>query len=110
MRSGTGTDDRDAERDRAPLAASREHIHKAVHYLAHVNSALPAAAPSRRDQRFDERPFRIREVTGIAQLATIITRTIFVRPRRRGARPVAGFIVLGRPVSKKTPLSGTGKK
>jgi len=70
-------------RDGAPLATGRENIHQAVHDIANVDPALPAAPSSGWNQRFDVRPFVIRHVTRIAQFATIVTRTIFIRPHQR---------------------------
>jgi hypothetical protein len=42
------------------------HIHEAVHDLAHDYCAFVATAPAWRDQRFDQFPFVVGEVAGIA--------------------------------------------
>jgi hypothetical protein len=44
-------------RDRSPLATRTQNVHDPVHHFAHIDVALVAAAPGRRDQRFDKRPF-----------------------------------------------------
>src|ERR1019366_9021739 len=40
-------------RDSAPLTASRENVHEAVHHLPHDHRAFATASLARRDQRFD---------------------------------------------------------
>ena len=44
---------------------------------------VSAAAPAWRDQRFDQFPFVVGEVAGIAQMAAVIPRAVFIRPHRR---------------------------
>ena len=53
-------------RDRPPLTAGRQNIHQAVHHLAYDHRALVAATLARRDQAFDQIPFVVRQVAGIA--------------------------------------------
>src|SRR4249920_3028102 len=69
-----------------PLTTGGENIHEAIHNLAHDHCAFVAAAPAWRDQRFDQLPFVVGEVAGIAQMAAVIPRAIFVRPHRRPLR------------------------
>ena len=54
-------------RHRTPLTASRQNVHEAVHYLAHDHRALAAAGLARWDQQFDQLPFRVSQITRIAQ-------------------------------------------
>ena len=54
-------------RDGPPLTTGGENIHEAIHNLAHDHCAFVAAAPAWRDQRFDQLPFVVGEVAGIAQ-------------------------------------------
>ena len=69
-------------RHRTPLTASRQNVHEAVHYLAHDHRALAATGLARWDQQFDQLPFRVSQITRIAQFATVITRAAFARPHR----------------------------
>ncbi len=69
-------------RHRTPLTASRQNVHEAVHYLAHDHRALAAAGLASWDQRFDQLPFRVSQITRIAQFATVITGAAFARPHR----------------------------
>lgn len=73
-------------RDRPPLTTGGENVHEAVHNLAHDHCALVAAALAWRDQRFDQFPFVVGEVAGIAQMAAVIPRAVFIRPHRRPLR------------------------
>jgi hypothetical protein len=45
--------------------------------------AFVATALAWRDQRFDQFPFVVSEVAGIAQMAAVIPGAIFIRPHRR---------------------------
>ena len=63
--------------DRPPLAAGAQDVHQAVHDLANINAALATASFGRRDQWRNMRPFIIRYVTRVTQLAAVIGATIF---------------------------------
>ncbi len=63
--------------DRPPLAAGAQDVHQTVHDLANINAALAAASFGRRDQGRNVRPFIIRYVTRVTQLAAVIGATIF---------------------------------
>src|SRR3954466_14395030 len=54
-------------RDVAPLVTGAQHIHQAVHHLAHDHRALAAAALGRWDQWLDRLPLGVSEITRIAQ-------------------------------------------
>ena len=73
-------------RDGPPLTTSGENIHEAVHNLAHDYCAFVATALAWWDQQFDQFPFVVSEVAGIAQMATVIPGAIFIRPHRRPLR------------------------
>jgi hypothetical protein len=64
-------------RDRAPLAAGAQDVHQPVDDFPYVDMASIAAAFGRQYQWLDMRPFLVRKVTWIAQLAAVITRAIF---------------------------------
>ncbi len=69
--------------NRPPLAASAQDVHQAVDDLAHVHRPLVAAALGRRNVRLHQRPFLVRKVAGIAQLAPVVPTAIFIRPHPR---------------------------
>jgi len=48
------------------LAARAEDIEQTVENLADIDLTPATAALGRRDQRLDQRPFRIRQIAGIA--------------------------------------------
>src|SRR6202050_1195631 len=73
-------------RDGPPLTTGGKNIHEAVHNLAHDHRAFVATAPAWRDQRFDQLPFAVGEVAGIAQVAAVILRAIFICPHWRPPR------------------------
>ena len=73
-------------RDGPPLTSGGENIHEAVHNLAHDYCAFVATALAWRDQWFDQFPFVVGEVAGIAQMAAVIPGAIFIRPHRRPLR------------------------
>ena len=54
------------------MAARAQHIHQAVHYLTNVHRPLVAASPGRRDLDLGQLPFRIGQISGIAQFAPAI--------------------------------------
>ena len=70
-------------RHRPPLAARAEHIHQPVHHLPQIDRAPTAAALARRDQAFNKTPFRIRQITWIAQAAPVITPSVLVSPHAK---------------------------
>ena len=65
---------------RAPLAASAQHIHQAVHHLAYVHYPLVAAPLGARDLRFGQTAFLIGQVAGIAQIAAVIPGAVLDSP------------------------------
>src|ERR1700739_5063994 len=67
-------------RDRAPLAAGAEDVHQAVDHLAKIDRALVAARLGRRDQRRDLRPLFVRQVTLVAQPATVVAGAVLFGP------------------------------
>src|SRR6266851_3945475 len=69
-------------RNRAPLTASRENVHQAVHHLPHDYRALISATLARRDQWFHQSPFVVGQITRISQLAAIVTGAVLARPHR----------------------------
>jgi hypothetical protein len=69
--------------DRGPLAARAQDVHEAVGHLAQVDRPLVAAALGGRDQWGDQRPFRVGQVTWVAQLATVVATTVLTRPHQR---------------------------
>src|SRR3954452_1108704 len=69
--------------DRGPLAARAQDVHETVGHLAQVDRPLVAAALGGRDQRGDQRPVRVGQVTWVAQLATVVAPTVLFRPHQR---------------------------
>src|SRR6266403_2247970 len=69
-------------RDRAPLTASRENVHEAVHHLPHDHRPLATAGLARRDQRFDQSPFLVGQIARISQLAAVVTGAVLARPHQ----------------------------
>jgi hypothetical protein len=67
-------------RDVAPLTSGAQDIHHAVDHLAHVDAPLAATTLGWRDQRFDMRPFRVGQITRIAQLVAVVVGAGFGRP------------------------------
>ena len=67
----------------APLAAGAQNIHQAIDHFPHVDGSLAAAPLRRRDQRFDQRPFRVGQVARIAKMATVIVMAVLGRPHQR---------------------------
>ena len=67
-------------RQRRPLAAGAQDVHHATDDIALGHHALVAAPLRGRDQRADQRPFLIGQITGVAQLAPIIPATVVLRP------------------------------
>ena len=73
-------------RDGAPLAAGAEDVHQAVDDLAHVDMTSVAAAPGRRNERLDMRPFLVGKIARIAQPTAVVASAIFVGPHRRSPK------------------------
>src|SRR4051794_2232383 len=69
--------------DRGPLAARAQDVHEAVGHLAQVDRPLVAAALGGRDQRGNQRPFLVGQVTWVAQLATVVATAVLTRPHQR---------------------------
>ena len=65
-----------------PLTARAQNVHDPVHHFAHIDVALVAATSGRRDQQDDMRPFLVRQVTRVPQLATVVTSAVLRRPHR----------------------------
>ncbi len=65
---------------RAPLAARLQNIENPVHHLAHIGFPLPAPALGRRDQRRDQRPLAIGQITRIARRLAFIISARLGRP------------------------------
>ena len=76
--------------DGPPLTTGGENIHEAIHNLAHGGAVRGRAAPAWRDQRFDQLPFVVGEVAGIAQMAAVIPRAILVSSS--SAAPKSGHL------------------
>ena len=66
---------------RPPLAARAQHIHPAMHHLAHVNRSLVAAPLGAGDPRLDQRPFLVGQVRRAAQLAPVAAGAVLNSPR-----------------------------
>src|SRR4051812_24122282 len=69
-------------RQRCPLAAGAQDIHKPVDNLPLDNSTLIATPLGGRNQRCNDRPLGIRQVAGVTQLAPVIPGAVLVRPHR----------------------------
>ena len=67
-------------RQRRPLAAGAENVHHPVDHFTHHHRALVAAAFGGRDQRRDQRPFRVRQVARVPQLASVIATALLEGP------------------------------
>ena len=76
-----------------PLAAGAEDVEDAVDHRAHVHHALLAAALGGRDQRPDQRPLRVGQITRIAQPAAVIAALVLVRPH--AATPTSRAAAIG---------------
>src|SRR5271156_3227365 len=67
----------------APLATGAQQIHDGVEGLPHVGLASASTALCGRNKRFNQRPFRVRDIAGVAQFIAIVPRAVFTRPHRR---------------------------
>src|SRR3954462_1482545 len=63
-------------RQRSPLAARMLQVKTGIHHLAHIGSEGKVVP----EQRFDDVPFRIRQVARIASPIILVFLTIFVCP------------------------------
>jgi hypothetical protein len=63
-------------RQRSPLAARMLQVKTGIHHLAHIGSEGKLAP----EERFDDIPFRVRQVTRIASPIILVFLTIFVCP------------------------------
>jgi hypothetical protein len=70
-------------RQRRPLTTGGEDIHDPVHNRSHVNRSSVATTFGARDHWADHSPLFVRQVARIAQLATVISGTILLRPHQR---------------------------
>src|SRR5499427_8059259 len=64
----------------APLATGTQDVHHAVHHRTHLGAALAPARLCRRNERFDVRPFIVRQVARVPQVITIVFRSVLIRP------------------------------
>lgn len=62
---------------RTPLAAGAQDVHQAVHHFPDINAPLAATTLGWGDQWRNMRPFFIRHITRVPQLAAVIGATIF---------------------------------
>ena len=69
-------------RQRCPLAAGAEDEHHPVDDIALDHRPLVAAALGRRDQRTDQRPLLVGQITRIPQLASVVANPILVSPHQ----------------------------
>src|SRR4030088_3061292 len=69
-------------RDRAPLTASRENIHEAVHHFPYDHPPFPTASLPRSYQAFDQCPLVGGPIARIPQLAAVVTAAVLARPHR----------------------------
>src|SRR4051812_47824965 len=69
--------------ERGPLTACAQDIHHAVDHLSHIHGPLVAATLGRRDQRGNQRPFRVGYITRIAQRAAVVAGTVLSRPHAK---------------------------
>lgn len=67
-------------RQGSPLTAGAEDVHHPIDHRTHIDRPLVATLLRRRDQRVDERPFLVGQVTRVAQTTTIIPGSIILRP------------------------------
>lgn len=66
----------------APLAAGGQDVENAVHHLAHVHRAFAPVVLGRRDQRLDQRLFRIRQIARLAQAGALVHPPVLDHPHR----------------------------
>jgi hypothetical protein len=64
----------------APLATGTQDVHHAVHHRTHLGAALAPAGLCRRNERFDTRPFIVRQVARVPQVITIVFRSVLIPP------------------------------
>src|SRR5271157_5244164 len=57
----------------APLTARAENVHDAVDEVAFISRAVASAALGRRDQRFDERPLIVGQITRVSQFVAVVS-------------------------------------
>ena len=67
---------------RGPLAAGRQHVEDAVQDFADIDCPLTPTVLRRWDQRLDQRPFGVGQITRIAKPATVGGRAVFRLPHR----------------------------
>ena len=72
-------------RQRRPLAAGAEHVHHAVDDIPLAHRTLIAAPLRGRGQRADQRPFFVSQITGLAQLAPVITTAVLLGPHTKAS-------------------------
>jgi hypothetical protein len=77
-------------RDRAPLAAGAEDVHKSVDDLAQVDRALVATWLGPRKQGRDLRPFFVGQVALVAQAAAVIAAAVLLGPHPGPPVPCRG--------------------
>src|ERR1700739_1325468 len=67
-------------RQRRPLATGAQDVHQPVDDLLYVNRSLVAAPLGWRNQRLDEKPLLLSQITGVAQSAAVIPTAVLFRP------------------------------
>lgn len=83
-------------RQMPPLAAGFQHVQQTVDHLTKVHRA-PAPTPlARRDERPDQRPLRIRQITRVTQAVTPIPLPTLRRPQ--GAPPLSRYSLESQPI------------
>src|SRR4051794_40613468 len=99
-------------RQRLPLAPRPEHIEDRVEDLTNVHRSRAAAALGRTDQRSDQRPFGLRQITLITQAAPICRCSMFRLPHEAPPNQVpskesqaipAIQVLSGRALTKRSP-------
>src|SRR4051794_1610629 len=69
-------------RQSRPLAAGTEDIHHPVDHGPDIDRSLVATLLRRWNQRADQRPLLVRQVTRVTQPAAVIPRSVLLRPHR----------------------------
>ena len=81
---------------RPPLAACRQYIHNAVDHLANDNLTTTAAMPRWRDQRLEHRPFLVRHVARVTEMASVVLAAVLNAPHaapRESVPPMESWVI-----------------
>jgi hypothetical protein len=73
-------------RDRAPLAVRAQQVHQYFNQIALVPVSPIAASLRGGNERPQKRPFRVRQIAGITQLAPVMPGSVLARPHRRASK------------------------